>query len=576
MPKAAGTVGARSARVFRYTAHAMAVAHNPSLIDESIAAQVARRRTFAIISHPDAGKTTLTEKLLLYAGAIELAGAVRKKAQQRHARSDWMAMEQKRGISVTSTVLQFEHAGRCFNLLDTPGHQDFSEDTYRVLTAVDGAVMVLDAAKGVEPQTLKLFEVCRRRGLPVLTFINKMDLPGREPLELLDEIERVLEMAAVPLNWPIGGGRDLQGVYDREEGRILRFERVVRGERAAPVRVADLADPGLDRLVGERHARELREAVQLLEGAVPAFDGELYRKGLLTPVYFGSALNSFGVGAFLEALVALAPPPSPRESDRGLVDPATPAFSGFVFKIQANMDPLHRDSMAFLRIVSGRFEKGMAVDHPRLGRRLRLPRAHRVFAQERETTEEAFAGDVVGLVNPGIFVIGDTVSDGLAVRFPPVPRFAPEHFARLRPQSVDKHKAFGKGLRQLEEEGAIQVLYETSSVRREPILAAVGELQFDLVQSRLEQEYRVPTIVDRLPYRSALWVLTEPQQAAGIAWPFHGLLRTQDRDGRLVALCEGAWVEQLLAEKNPQIELARIVTEHGRKIMSEAARRPTA
>lgn len=539
----------------------MVIADNPSLLDEGIAAQVARRRTFAIISHPDAGKTTLTEKVLLYAGAIELAGAVRNKAQQRHARSDWMAMEQTRGISVTSTVLQFEHAGCCVNLLDTPGHQDFSEDTYRVLTAVDSAVMVLDAAKGVEPQTLKLFEVCRRRGLPVLTFINKMDLPGREPLALLDEIEEVLGMVAVPRNWPIGSGRDLHGVYERDERRILQFERVTRGERAAPVRVAGLDDPGLERSVGERYARELREAVRLLDGALPAFDLEGYRRGLQTPVYFGSALNNFGVGSFLEALVRLAPAPSPRESDRGPIDPAIEAFSGFVFKIQANMDPRHRDSMAFLRIVSGRFEKGMAVDHPRLGRRLRLPRAHRVFAQERETTEEAFPGDVVGLVNPGIFAIGDTVSDGLALRFPPVPRFAPEHFARIRPRSVDKHKAFDKGLRQLEEEGAIQVLHDTAASRREPILAAVGELQFDLVQSRLEQEYRVATTVERLPYRSALWVLAGPHQVDTVGWPLHGLLRTQDRDGRSVALCEGPWVEQLLAEKNPQIELARIVAD---------------
>lgn len=539
----------------------MVITDNPSLLDEGIAEQAARRRTFAIISHPDAGKTTLTEKVLLYAGAIELAGAVRNKAQQRHARSDWMAMEQTRGISVTSTVLQFEHAGCCVNLLDTPGHQDFSEDTYRVLTAVDSAVMVLDAAKGVEQQTLKLFEVCRRRGLPVLTFINKMDLPGREPLALLDEIEEVLGMVAVPRNWPIGSGRDLRGVYERDERRILQFERVTRGERAAPVRVAGLDDPGLERSMGERHARELREAVQLLDGALPAFDLEGYRRGLQTPVYFGSALNNFGVGSFLEALVRLAPAPSPRDSDRGPIDPAIEAFSGFVFKVQANMDPRHRDSMAFLRIVSGRFEKGMSVDHPRLGRRLRLPRAHRVFAQERETTEEAFPGDVVGLVNPGIFAIGDTVSDGLAVRFPPVPRFAPEHFARLRPRSVDKHKAFDKGLRQLEEEGAIQVLHEAAASRREPILAAVGELQFDLVQSRLEQEYRVATAVERLPYRSALWVLAGPHQVATFAWPMHGLLRTQDRDGRSVALCEGPWVEQLLAEKNPQIELARIVAD---------------
>jgi peptide chain release factor 3 len=418
--------------------------------------------------------------------------------------------------------------------------------------------MVLDAAKGVEPQTLKLFEVCRRRRLPVLTFVNKLDLPGREPLELLDEIERVLGMTAVPRNWPIGGGRDFQGIYDLERRRVLRFERVARGERSAPVRVADLDDPSLDRLVGERPARELREAVQLLDGVVPSFGAELYRAGSQTPVFFGSALDNFGIEPFLDALLGLAPPPAVRESDRGAIDPATGAFSGFVFKIQANMDPQHRDSMAFLRVVSGRFEKGMAVDHARLGRRLRLPRAHRVFAQERETTTEAFAGDVVGLVNPGIFVLGDTVSDGLGVRFPPIPRFPPEHFARVRPASVDKHKAFRKGLGQLEEEGAIQVLYEASAARREPILGAVGELQFDLVSSRLEHEYRVLLLVDRLPYRTALWALGSAREAARLRWPFRGALRVVDREGRVVVLCEGDWVEDLMRENNPDVELVRV------------------
>lgn len=526
-----------------------------------IAAEVARRRTFAIISHPDAGKTTLTEKLLLYAGAIDLAGAVGARAQQRHARSDWMAMEQKRGISVTSTVLQFEHAGCCVNLLDTPGHQDFSEDTYRVLSAVDSAVMVLDAAKGVEPQTLKLFEVCRRRGLPVLTFVNKMDLPGRDPLALLDEIERTLGMAAVPRNWPIGSGRDFLGVYELANGRVLRFERVAHGERAATVHEAALGDPELDRLLGANPARELRDAAALLGGVVPPFDARAYLAGRQTPVFFGSAVNNFGVEPFLAGLVGLAPPPACRESDHGPVEPTNPAFSGFVFKIQANMDLQHRDSMAFLRVVSGRFEKGMTVDHPRLGRRLRLPRAHRVFAQEREATEEAFAGDVVGLVNPGVFRIGDTVCDGIDIRFAALPRYAPEHFARIRPQSVERYKAFQKGLRQLEEEGAVQVFHDTAAARREPILAAVGELQFDLVQSRLEQEYRVPTVLGRLPFVSALWVLASTAEALRMTWPFRGTLRLRDREERLVVLCADSWAERKLAEENPGIKLVRIVDE---------------
>jgi peptide chain release factor 3 len=375
----------------------------------AVASEAARRRTFAIISHPDAGKTTLTEKLLLYAGAIDLAGAVRRKGEQRHARSDWMEMERARGISVTSTVLQFDHEGLRFNLLDTPGHQDFGEDTYRVLTAVDSAVMVIDAAKGIEPQTLKLFEVCRRRGLPVLTFINKLDQPGRDPLELLDEIEKVLGMGPAPVNWPIGSGRDFLGLYELAARRVLLFERVTRGESAVPVAVSGLDSPELRQLVGESLHGRLREEVELMDAMGQRHDPEAFAAGRQTPVFFGSALNNFGVAPFLEALGRLGAPPAGRDSDAGWIAPDSEVFSGFVFKIQANMDPQHRDSMAFLRVVSGRFEKGMSVEHPRLGRRVRLPRAHRIFAQDRETTDEAYPGDVVGLVNPGLFVIGEMV-----------------------------------------------------------------------------------------------------------------------------------------------------------------------
>jgi peptide chain release factor 3 len=419
--------------------------------------------------------------------------------------------------------------------------------------------MVLDAARGVEQQTRKLFEVCRRRGLPVLTFINKMDLPAREPLELLDEIEQVLGMAAVPRNWPIGAGQRFQGVYDLEQERILRFERVTHGERAAPVQVAALDDRELVRLIGEAEAQTLREAAELVGAAVPTFDRDLYLAGRQTPVFFGSALQNFGIEPFLAALVELAPPPAPRESDRGPVDPCDPVFSGFVFKIQANLDPRHRDSMAFVRIVSGRLERDMEVEHSRLGRRLRLPPAHRVFAQERQTTTEAYAGDVVGLVNPGIFAIGDTISGAPARRFPPLPRFAPEHFAAARPQSVDKQKAFHKGLQQLEREGAIQVLRENAAAQRQPILAALGELQLDLVRFRLEHEYGAPAAIDRLPYRSALWLLASPAELAAVVWPLQGTLRLQDRDGRLVVLFESPWVEQYMLEKNPGLAVARMV-----------------
>ena len=555
--RAAGLPSARP-RTSPPSAHAVTVTLSPVVADEALAREIARRRTFAIISHPDAGKTTLTEKLLLYGGAIEQAGAVRRKAQQRHARSDWMEMEQARGISVTSTVLQFDYQGCRFNLLDTPGHQDFSEDTYRVLTAVDSAVMVLDAAKGVEAQTIKLFEVCRQRGLPVLTFVNKLDQPANDLLGLLDEIERVLGMVAVPINWPLGTGPEFTGLYETESRRVLLFQRVARGERAAPVAVSGLDDPALALEIGERRYRALREEIELLAEAVPPFDLERFAAGTQTPVFFGSALNNFGVGGFLEALARWAPPPAARESDAGPVDPASPEFSGFVFKIQANMDPRHRDSMAFLRVVSGRFRKDMSVEHPRLGKRLRLPRAHRIFAQERETTEDAYPGDVVGLVNPGLFVIGDTVAEGAPLRFAPLPRFAPEHFGRLRPQSMDQVKAFRKGLAQLEEEGAIQVFHEADAARLEPILAAVGELQFDLVQSRLENEYGVTTRLERLTYRSALRIV-DGRSAESLSWPVHGAAAARDREGRPVGLFEGTWAEESFLDRNPGVEVARTI-----------------
>ena len=529
----------------------------PTILDAEIAREADRRRTFAIISHPDAGKTTLTEKLLLYAGAIDLAGSVRRKAQQRHARSDWLEMEQARGISVTSTVLQFDYEGCCFNLLDTPGHQDFSEDTYRVLTAVDSAVMVLDAGKGVEPQTRKLFEVCRQRGLPVLTFVNKLDLPSRDPFDLLDEIEKVLGMVAVPLNVPMGTGSDFRGVFDRRASQALWFEKVAGGQSQAALHVADVRDPELRRLLGEYQHGLFLEEVELL-GALGEFDVDAFRSGRQTPVFFGSALNNFGVEPFLDALVELASPPTARGSDRGSIEPAGDAFSGFVFKIQANMDRRHRDSMAFVRVVSGRFRKGMTVHHPRLDRRVSLPRAHRVFAQERETAEDAYPGDVVGLVNPGMFTIGDTICETAPpFRFDPLPHFSPEHFARLAPQSPDKRKPFNKGLAQLEEEGAIQVLFAEVGARLDPILGAVGELQFDLVRARLSAEYGVETRLERLPFRSVL-VVDASAGAPNVNWDAVGVLGTRDRNGKGIALIEGDWSERHLRELNPDVRFSRM------------------
>jgi peptide chain release factor 3 len=523
-----------------------------------LAAQIARRRTFAIISHPDAGNTTLTEKLLLYAGAVHLAGAVRARKRQRRATSDWMALEQERGISITTTALQFESAGHVLNLLDTPGHQDFSEDTYRTLTAVDSAVMVLDSAKGIEPQTLKLFEVCRTRGVPILTFINKLDHVGRQPLDLLDEVERVLGIAAVPMNWPIGQGPDFQGVYDIAAGQVLRFQRTERNERRAPVVTLALADPRLAAELGPDPARALGDDVALLATAGARFDADAFRAGKVTPVFFGSALNNFGVEPFLAALLALAPPPTPRWSDRGPVDPARETFSGFVFKVQANLDPQHRDCMAFVRVCSGRFRRDMAVLHPRLGRTVRLTRPHRLFARERETVEEAFAGDVVGLVNPGLFAIGDTLCEGAPLRFDAVPRFEPECFAALRTRGVARYKQFHRGLQQLEEEGAIQVLVATDTAQREVVLAAVGELQFDVVAARLAAEYGVETSVERLPHQVARWLVADPAALPDVYWPYAGVLRLRDREGRLVVLFQSARDAAYCEEKNPAVEFRRL------------------
>ena len=509
-----------------------------------LAREVARRRTFAIISHPDAGKTTLTEKLLLYGGAIDVAGAVRTRKAQRHATSDWLAMEQARGISITSTVLQFEYEGYCLNLLDTPGHQDFSEDTYRTLAATDSAVMVLDSAKGIEPQTRKLFEVCRMRHIPIICFINKLDHPGRDPFDLVDEIERELRVGAVPMNWPIGNGPNFQGVYDLRHRRVLRFERTQHGASIAPVVVSGIDDPALEDAIGPTAWTDLREAAELLSGAGAEFDRERFSHGEVIPVFFGSAINNFGVEPFLRALLEFAPPPASRSD----VDPTSEMFSGFVFKIQANMDKRHRDRLAFMRVVSGVFEKDMLVHHSRLNREVRMTRPHRLFARDRETIDRAYPGDVIGFVNPGLFQIGDGVSSGDPVEFPPIPRFAPEHFATLRAKEVTRQKQFQKGLEQLEEEGVMQVLTLHEGLKSEPILAVVGELQFDVLQSRLESEYNVETTVTTLPYTMARWVNADVDTAAKLSLPSRTRLAV-DTDGRPVVLFTSAW-ELELAEKD--------------------------
>jgi len=527
--------------------------HQSAGITNHLSHEVARRRTFAIISHPDAGKTTLTEKLLLYAGAVDLAGAVRARKTQHPVTSDWMALEQERGISVTVSALEMDYLGYRINLLDTPGHQDFSEDTYRTLMAVDSAVMVLDSAKGIEPQTLKLFHVCRLRRLPILTFVNKLDRPGRDPLELLDEIEQVLGMAAAPMNWPIGSGPTFQGVYEFQSRRVLRFQRTEHGQRKAPVTVTDLHDPALAALIGDGLCQDLREQTELLIGAGTVFDRERFLAGELTPVFFGSALTNFGVASFFETLLTLAPPPQPRLAGADAVAPTNEAFSGFVFKIQANMNPRHRDRMAFLRVCSGRFYKDIMVYHPRRHQNVRLSRAYRLFARERETITEAFPGDVIGIINPGLFAIGDTLSAGQRWRFEAIPRFEPEYFATLHNVDIAKHKQFAKGVAQLEEEGAIQVLFASESLKREPLLAAVGELQFDVVEVRLREEYGVATRVERLPFTHARWIAAEAEAIEHMIWPTQGVLRCRDREGQVVALFASPWAMAYCQEKNPAI-----------------------
>ncbi len=518
--------------------------------------EAGRRRTFAIIAHPDAGKTTLTEKLLLYGGAIEIAGAVRGRKSQRQVTSDWMEIERTRGISVTSSALQFEFGGCVVNLLDTPGHEDFSEDTYRTLMAVDCAVMVLDAAKGVETQTRRLFEVCRLRQTPILTFINKFDQPGRDPLDLLDEIERTLSIPAIPLNWPIGTGPTFQGVYDLRDHQVLRFERGSKGRRAESS-ATPLNSAVLDEAIGAAAAGHLREEVALVEGTLPAFDVAAFLEGRQTPVFFGSALHDFGVEPFLGALVSLAPAPAGRETIEGqLVTPEAP-FSAFVFKIQANMDRFHRDRMAFLRVCSGQFTKDMMVHHARLKRSLRMTRSHRLFGRDRETVESAFPGDVVGVINPGLFRIGDTVSELQGVEYPPMPSFQPSEFARLRCTDVARRKHFDRGLVQLEEEGVIRILRSLSG-SPDPILAAAGALQFSIVESRLMAEYGVPAEVSQLPHKAARWLQGDRLGDRQLSQFPPGTIPCLDAQGRQVLLFEGDWEVRYVTERFPDLALEQL------------------
>ena len=526
----------------------------PREIDASTASElereVARRRTFAIISHPDAGKTTLTEKLLLYAGAIELAGAVRGRKARKHATSDWMALEQERGISITSAALEFELEGRRMSLLDTPGHRDFSEDTYRALIAADSVVMVIDAANGVEEQTRKLFEVCRRHRLPILTFVNKFDRPAKDPMEILDDLEHTLAIKAAPVNWPIGNADKFRGVYDIERRKLMLYEREAQGQYRAPVDISALDDPDAIAMIGAEEHAQFVESLELIRAAGTPFDAVEYRAGRQTPVFFGSAMTNFGLEPFLRALVELAPPPQPRQCDSGIVEPVDERFTGFVFKIQANMDPRHRDRVAFVRVCSGRFEKDMVVFNSRVGKPLRASRAYRFFGRDRETINVAYSGDIHGLVNPVQFAIGDTLHTGAPLRFSDVPRFPAEHFGRARLQDT-RYKQFDEGLRQLEEEGLLQVFFVTSG-RREPIVGVVGALQFDVIASRLRTEYGVEVVIDPASYSTARW-LADPTQAVPILGGQTAL--AVDRHERKVLLFANDWERQYFERQNPSVAL---------------------
>jgi len=543
-------------------------------------AEIQRRRTFAIISHPDAGKTTLTEKLLLYGGAVQLAGSVTARKNARATTSDWMELEKQRGISVSSTVLQFDYRGYRVNLLDTPGHKDFSEDTYRVLTAVDAVVMVIDAAKGIEAQTRKLFEVCRRRGVPIFTFMNKCDRPTREPLALLDELEKVLGIGAFAVNWPLGSGTSFRGVFDRQQHSVHLFERTPLGAYRAPVRVGSLAEPFVREKLDESDYHRAVEELEMLDIAGVEYCEERVHHGEQTPVFFGSAMNNFGVQLLLDAFLERSLPPQPRlgkapgaqssvlssaagsaasdtgHSARSTENSPVPLdgpFSGFVFKIQANMDPRHRDRIAFVRICSGKFTRDMSVTHMRTGKRVRLASAHRLFGQERETIDEAYAGDVIGLVGHAEFGIGDTLTADPSITYREIPRFAPECFAFLHNPNPGKFKQFRQGVEQLLQEGVVQVFDLRDVGQKIPLLAAVGPLQFEVVQYRLESEYGAPSRLENASWEAFRW-LSAGADPKALKLPT-GCRLAYDAAGQSGVLFPSAWTRKYFTDLNTGVEL---------------------
>jgi len=527
--------------------------NNPDLAQE-----VSHRRTFAIISHPDAGKTTLTEKLLLYGGAIQEAGAVKARRATRHATSDWLEIEKQRGISVSSSVMQFEYDGYTINLLDTPGHQDFSEDTYRVLTAVDAAVMVIDAAKGVEAQTIKLLEVCRLRDTPIITFVNKFDREVRGPLEILEEIENTLKIDCAPVSWPIGMGKSFRGVYDLQTDRLLRFRAGEEKQSQDTEVVEGLDNPRLDELFPDE-AEVLREEVDLIRGASSPFDLELFLAGMQTPVFFGSGINNFGVQEVLRALIGWAPEPQSRDAVERAVLPAEGPLTGFVFKIQANMDPKHRDRIAFFRICSGRYQPGMKLSHLRLGREMRIANAQTFMANTRQSSEEAVAGDIIGIHNHGQLQIGDTLTEGEQLNFTGIPYFAPELFVTARPEDPLKAKQLQKGLKELGEEGAVQVF--TNELGRR-LLGAVGRLQFDIVAHRLKGEYNVEAVYEPADVYTARWLSFPDEETRQKFWQRESASLAKDVDGNPVYLASSRYKLQITQERFPEVGF-HTTREHG-------------
>ena len=519
--------------------------------------EVERRRTFAIISHPDAGKTTLTEKFLLYGGAIQEAGMVKGKQSSRHAVSDWMEIEKQRGISVTSSALQFNYEGNCINILDTPGHQDFSEDTYRTLMAADSAVMVIDASKGVEEQTRKLFKVCVMRNIPIFTFINKMDREAKDPYELMEEIENELGIKTCAVNWPIGSGKEFKGVYEREKKEVVRFSFGKRGakQKAETVKV-DLEDETLAELLGKEHYEKLKEDVELLDGASEPFDLKAVRAGQLSPVCFGSALTNFGVEPFLEHFLSMTSSPLPRLAGEEIVDPFDESFSAFVFKIQANMNKAHRDRMAFIRICSGKFTKGMEVFHMQGNRKVKLSQSKQLMASDRETVEEAFAGDVIGIFDPGIFSIGDTLCmANKKFEFDAIPTFAPEHFCSIRNKDSMKRKQFVKGVEQIAKEGAIQIFQSPLSGMEEIIVGVVGVLQFEVLEYRLKNEYNVDIERINLPYQYIRWIENKEIELNKLNLS-SDTKKIQDLKGNFLLLFSNEWGIRWAEKNNPDLVLS--------------------